>query len=130
MKWNLKPRWMTEPDEEYVVRLRRQIVFWEYWRYTILFLTIGLLILLSIFLLPLVIGFIQKVQPANQPLVILDMFLGFMSGFLLGSAISHVFSQLMLAFTGFRSERLLLKYYDASIKSADEKKDWLEIDSE
>ncbi|HBL47730.1 MAG TPA: hypothetical protein DDZ90_30530, partial [Planctomycetaceae bacterium] len=67
MKWNLKPRWMTEPDEEYVVRLRRQIVFWEYWRYLFLLFAIALFVAFFWIIPVAVQDLSEMIQPENAP---------------------------------------------------------------
>lgn len=128
MKWNLKPRWMTEPDEEYVIRIRRQIAFWEYWRY--LFLLFAIALFVAVFwIIPVAVQDLSEmIQPENAPFLGISISAGFTIGFLGGVTLLQIGLNLMLAFTGFRSDRLLLKYYDASVKSADEEKDEPEKD--
>lgn len=103
-------------DDEYIEKLRRSMEFWNRWRYVMLIANIGLIIAFGVvaergvmFVLNMALP--PGNAPANWPLA------GFVCGATMGMAMGwfswHSLQQLIEAIGGFRSERLLLKYYDA-----------------
>ncbi|WP_299461356.1 hypothetical protein, partial [uncultured Gimesia sp.] len=57
-------------------------------------------------------GIPKMVEPDEESFVFFWIKIGVLLGFLIGFYINYVFFALILYLTGFRSERLLLKYYD------------------
>lgn len=108
--------WTPVPDDEYIDGLRRIMRFWNRWRYFFLVANIGLVIAI-LFLVDRGLEFLMDMAlppgnaPFNWPLV------GFVSGAMLGMAIGwfflHAIHQLIDSIDGLKSQRLLLKYYDA-----------------
>jgi hypothetical protein len=112
MEWKLLFR-KHKSDEEFITGIRRNIEQWDRWRYGRILLSVSL-VAAWIWVLSLSIRLILKLdQQEVESMALfwgnLDMLIGFVVG-LLGSI---AFSYLVILSAGFRSERLLLKYYDA-----------------
>lgn len=108
--------WTPVPDDEYVDGLRRIMKYWSRWRYVFLVANIGLVIAI-LFMADRGLNFLMDMAlpPGNAqfnwPLA------GFVCGATLGMAIGwffwHSIHGLLESIDGMKSQRLLLKYYDA-----------------
>jgi len=112
MKWKLLPFGKRKSDEELIVEIRKTIDFWDRWRYgRIIFAAI--LVAVWIWLLSIAItGILRMDQSEVESMALFWGEIGMLIGFLVGFFGSIVISYLTIFLTGFRSERLLLKYYD------------------
>ncbi|MCH9652962.1 MAG: hypothetical protein K0U86_17735 [Planctomycetes bacterium] len=113
MKWPLVPRWMREPDDEYVSRTRCYMSFWSRSRFLMILFNVCILATV-IWLLPnTMLTMLALQEPQNAPLVTGSIIRGTTIGIFMGIAIQTAFNGLIMGLSGFRTERLLLKYYDA-----------------
>ena len=103
--------WSRSTDLEYVARIRRSVELWDRYRVALVGLSVALLGA-AVWILPkgiqLLIGLIGG--NAGPRLV------GFATGAFLGLAAGHILHStvnlLIMGLAGFRTERLLLQYYD------------------
>lgn len=113
MKWKLLPYWMCKPENEFIAGMRRNVALWDRWRW-VMILVWAILLAFGVWLIPAVLEGIPKlVEPDEESFVFFWIKTGIFIGFLIGFYINYIFFALVLYMSGFRSERLLLKYYDA-----------------
>ena len=107
--------WTPVPDEEYISATRRVLSFWDRIRLWMIFLYLGLLIGLGI-LLEKGANLLQALAapPGNAQIRwdLLGFVFGAVVGCCMGGLLQKVVHGLTTSIGGFRSERLLLKYYD------------------
>lgn len=110
--------WTRMPDDEYILRLRREIAFIDRHRLWLVLFQIALLVTVIWVFSGIVPVLLRFAQPANAPAV----FMGFIAGTALGLAFGGmsygILHGLGSALGGLRAERLLIKLLDAL--SADE----------
>lgn len=109
-----KSKWRLT-DDEFVARIRQTIALWDRWRTWMILLHVGLLaaaVLVFSNAMPMVV---QVVQPANAPWALLGFILGATFGWALVGVVFGLIHGLTLAFSGFRTERLLIKFYDENL---------------
>ncbi|WP_145218629.1 hypothetical protein [Gimesia alba] len=113
MIWKLLPFRKRKSDDEFIAGIRRNIEAWDRWRYGRILLSVSL-VAAWIWVLSLSIRLILKLdQQEVESMALFWGNLGMLIGFAVGFLGSVAFSYLAILSAGFRSERLLLKYYDA-----------------
>jgi hypothetical protein len=103
--------WARVSDAEYIASLRSQIGFVGHLRPWWILLNLGMLaalIWITRDAAGLILGLVNPPQWA-----ILGFSTGAMLGFFVGFVIHEIFRNLIFAIGNFRSERLLIHYYDA-----------------
>lgn len=112
MKWKLLPYWMRMPEDEFIAGMRKNVTLWDRWRW-LMILALAMMLAFGVWIIPATLDGIPKmVEPDEESFVFFWIKIGVLLGFLIGFYINYVFFALILYLTGFRSERLLLKYYD------------------
>lgn len=118
------------PDSEFIAGVRRQIAFLDRFRLWWILLNLSLLAVVIWLATDAIRLLINVVAPANAALPIL----GFGTGIAIGSALGFIIHQLcfnlITAFGPFRSERLLLDYYDMINEGSDDRDALPESDTE
>jgi hypothetical protein len=98
-------------DDEYVTKCRSTLLFWDRFRYAMFALFAACLVAV-IWLSVQVVPMINAIGQGNRQMA----WLGFSTGAVIGLVLATIFHNAVfgMIFTvgGFRSERLMLKYYD------------------
>lgn len=110
--------WTSMPDDEYILRLRRDITFVDRYRFWLVLFQIALLVTVIWVFSGIVPVLLRFAQPANAPAVFMGFIAGTALGLAFGGMIYGILHGLMSALGGLRAERLLIKLLDA--QSADE----------
>lgn len=122
MRWRSPP----ETDDEYIERIRKLVKShdrWKRWSAPLVVLVALSPVVMLVLMMQALVGFLKLLGNAGQPNIPLA-WVGFGFGALLGLGLGqHVHSAMMNLFqffTGQRTERLLVRYYDAFQSSLDE----------
>ena len=101
-------------DDEYIARLRRGIDQWDRWKYVSVPVVLAVVAFMGWGLAEGVQKMIMMAQPGNVPNawtgIILGGAIGISIGFFIQILLNSFFAPLLHS---YRTERLLLKYYDA-----------------
>jgi hypothetical protein len=115
MMRRLRWPWGRTSDEEYIAQLRRSFRWWDRWKFWIILLHAGLLVLgLWVFsrIIPLIL---------NAPVVVLGFATGTIIGIVFSWTIYGIVNSLGGMIHGFRAERLLLALLDATDSETSER---------
>jgi len=121
---------MRLPDDKYVAKLRRTIAWWDRWRYWMILLHVILLACVSWMTVRLSQTLLELAEPEDVPFTIVGLLLGAVVGFSFGWMFYGLLQGLVTAISGFRSERLLLQYYDSANAQSTEDNDPRECKNE
>ncbi len=102
-----------ESDDEHIASLRCTIERCDRWRIGLVLANVGMLaglIWAFVRVVPLVV---EVAQPANAPIAAVGFVTGGILGFAFGAMAYGIIRSLIVSLGGFRTERLLLKFYDA-----------------
>jgi hypothetical protein len=105
--------WTRVPDDEYIAKLRHWIEWWDRWRFWMILLYFGLLVVgIWVYseVIRVLLGFAQQ---GNAPFILGGLVSGTVIGIGFGWMIHGLLDGMMSALGGFRAERLLLKLLDA-----------------
>lgn len=102
----------TLPEEEQIARLRRVVAWWDRWGRWLAVVNVGLLIAIFLVLRKLIPILLDLFGKANPDLAMAGFCIGILFGFIFGHLIHSALSGIVTVFTGLRSERMILKYYD------------------
>lgn len=116
MTWKLLLFRKRKSDDEFIAGIRQTIEAWDRWRYGRILLSVSL-VAAWIWVLSLSIRLFLKLDQHEESITLSSGIIGMMIGFAVGFIGSCIMSQLVICLTKFRSERLLLKYYDAQHSS-------------
>lgn len=105
--------WTSVSDDEHIAKLRRSITLWDRWRFWLILFHVGLLIAAIWVFSKAIPLLIELAQPANAPFALLGFITGTIVGLAFGWIFHGIIHGLLFAVGGFRSQRLLLKHYDA-----------------
>ena len=100
-------------DDEYVETLRRSVATADRWRFWLILLQAVVLITVVAVFATFIPNLIWFAKPANIPIAFFGLAMGTMIGFSFGWMIHNILSTLLSVLTGMRTERLLIKHYDA-----------------
>lgn len=103
--------WTPVSDEEYIERVRSSIARWDRLRIWLLFLY-GAGLVAVVWALVYGIAAIWGIVPGNAGLPLLGFAVGTVIGYMFGWVLSHLLDGIVHGLSGFRNERLLLRYYD------------------
>lgn len=106
--------WTRMPDDEYILRLRREIAFVDRNRIWLVLFQIALLVTVIWVFSGIVPVLLRFAQPANAPAVFMGFVAGTGLGLSFGFIIHGILHGLISALLGgFRAERLLVQLLDA-----------------
>lgn len=120
MRWRSPP----ETDDEYIERIRKLVSWYDRWKWLAAPLVAVIAVApvaMAIILANSLVGFINRMgNNANAQLIWAGVAGGVIMGAGLGQVLHSALAQLQQLFTGQRTERLLLRYYDAFHSSLEE----------
>ena len=101
-------------DDEYVDMLRRLVAWWDRWFYWLVFLNVAMLGCLGWMVIQISQVLLENADPEVVDFTIAGLLMGAALGFGFGWMFYSLLHGLIVAISGFRAERLLLKYYDST----------------
>jgi len=108
------PPWRRQSDEEYIAKLRRFMAFWGRWRRWMIALQIVLLAALTWFMLRAANVVLEMGEHFGEVPIIMGLVMGGIFGIAMGWTFYSIIHGLIFALLGHRTEKLLLKHYDAT----------------